>query len=104
FPPSEHLERLAIHDEDAGRSVGAVLAATAERRNVDAFRPAMNRMGPRVSGLLEDLLRLDDLVYRRLGGIRLGIDDVDAGRGHAGDNEITAFEESMPRQRLNRRA
>ena len=99
FPPSEHLERLAIHDEDAGRSIGAVLAAPAERRNVDAFRPAVNGVGPRVSGLFEDFLRLDDLVNRCLGGIRLGIDDIDAGRPHAGNDEIAAFEEGVSGER-----
>ena len=43
LPPSEDLECLAVHDEDAGRSIGAVLAAAAERADVDAFRPAVDR-------------------------------------------------------------
>jgi len=99
LPPSEHLKGLAIHDEDAGRSVGAVLAAAAERRDVNAFRSAMNRVWPRVSRLPEDFLRLDDLVDRRLGGVWLGIDDVDAGRPHAGNDEIATLEEGVSGQR-----
>src|SRR5689334_9853366 len=99
LPPSEHLECLAIHDEDAGRSVGTVLAATAERRDVNAFRPAMNGVWPRVSRLPEDFLRLDDLVDRCLGGVRLGIDDVDAGRPQAGNDEIAALKEGVAGQR-----
>src|SRR3712207_8878235 len=39
LPPPEHLEGLAIHDEDAGRAVGAVRAAPAEGADVDALRP-----------------------------------------------------------------
>ncbi len=46
FPAPENIERLAVHDENARGSVGAVLAAAAERADVDAFRPAMDRMRP----------------------------------------------------------
>src|SRR5712675_3596693 len=31
LPAPQDIERLAVHDEDAWRSIGAVLAATAER-------------------------------------------------------------------------
>ena len=34
LPAPENLEGLAIHDEDAGRAIGAILAATAERGKV----------------------------------------------------------------------
>ena len=42
LPAAEDFERLAIHDEDAGRFIGAVLAATAQRADVDPFRSAMD--------------------------------------------------------------
>src|SRR5215472_13471175 len=38
-------ERLAIHDEDAGRPIGAVLAVAAEGAGVDAFRYRTQRSG-----------------------------------------------------------
>src|ERR1700681_2255040 len=87
LPPSKDIECLAVHDEDAGRSIGAILAATTERADVNAFRPAMDRVGPRVAGLLEDFFRLDDLVNSRLGGIRFRINDVDPGRPHTWNDE-----------------
>ena len=99
LPAPEDLERLAVHDEDARRSIGAVLAAAAERADVNAFRPAMNRVGPRVAGFPEDLLRLDDLVNLRLGGIRLGVDDINSGRADAGDDEVAPLEEGVPGER-----
>jgi hypothetical protein len=69
LPAAQDIERLAVHDEDAGRPVGAVFAAAAERADVYAFRTGMDRVGLRVAGLLEHLLGLDDLVNLRLGGI-----------------------------------
>src|SRR6266403_2729335 len=52
LPASQDIERFAVHDEDAWRPVGAVLAATAERADVYAFRTAMDRVRPRVARLL----------------------------------------------------
>jgi hypothetical protein len=95
FPSSEDIERLAIHDEDAGRSLGTILASAAEGTDIDAFRPAVDRVGPRVTGLLEDLLRLDDPVNLRLGGIRFGINDVNPGGPDTGDDEVAALEERV---------
>src|SRR6202158_1504678 len=46
FPASEDIEGLAVHDEDAGRSIGAILAAATESTDVNAFRPAVDRVGP----------------------------------------------------------
>ena len=43
--------------------------AAAERTDVDAFRTAMDSVGPRVAGLIEHLLGLDDLVNFCRGGI-----------------------------------
>ena len=66
LPAAENIEGFAVHDEDAGRAFGAVFAAAAERADVNAFRPAMDSVGPGVSRLLEDLLGLDDFVDLRL--------------------------------------
>src|ERR1700675_1371981 len=46
LPAPEDIECLAVHDEDAGRSIGAILAAAAESADVNAFRPAVDRVGP----------------------------------------------------------
>src|SRR5262249_30222121 len=46
LPAAEDIECFAIHEEDAGRSVGSVLTAAAERADIDAFGPAVDRMGP----------------------------------------------------------
>ena len=71
---ADDVERLAIHEENSRRAVGAVLAAAAERRHVDAFRPAVDRVRARITGLCEHLFRLDDLVNLRLGRVRFGVD------------------------------
>ena len=52
LPAAEDVKRLAVHDKDAWRAVGTVLAAAAEGADVDAFRPAMDRVGSRVAGFL----------------------------------------------------
>ena len=99
FPASEDLERLAVHDEDARRPVGAVLAAAAERTDIDAFRSAMDRMRPRIAGLPEHLLRLDDLVDLRLRRMRLRIDHVDARGADARDDQVAPLEEGVAGER-----
>src|SRR4029453_4074570 len=105
LPTPEDIECLAIHDEYAGRSIGAVLAAAAERADVDAFRPAVNCVRARVAGLFEYLLGFDDFMNLRLGRIRFRIDDINAGGTHPGEDEIAAFEESVPcERRQSRRA
>ena len=103
LPPPEHLEGLAVHDEDAGRSVGAILAAAAERADIDAVGTAVNGVRPRVAGLFEDFLGLDDLVDLRLCRIGLGVDDIDAGGSHAGNDEVAPLQEGVPGQRRQRR-
>ena len=44
FPPPKNIERLAIHDEDARGPFGTILAAAAERADINAFRSAMDRV------------------------------------------------------------
>src|SRR6516162_3753408 len=60
LPTPEHLECLAVHDENAGRALRAVLSSTAQGAHVNALRAAMDRMRSRVTGLPEHLFRLDD--------------------------------------------
>src|SRR6516164_5190863 len=70
LPAAEDVKCLAVHDEHTRGSIGAIFPAAAERADIDAFRAAMNRVWPRVSGLLEHLLGFDDLVnpcFRRIG-------------------------------------
>src|SRR3982074_523848 len=51
LPASEDIECLAVHDEDAGRPIGTVLATPPESAEVNPFRPPMARVRPRVAGL-----------------------------------------------------
>src|SRR5215204_1732609 len=99
LPAAEDLERLTVHDEDAWRPVCAVLAAATKRTDVDAFRPAVDRVGPRVAGFFEQLLRLDDLVDRRLSRIWLRIHHIDARGADAWDDQITPLEKRVTGER-----
>ena len=99
LPAAEDVKRLAVHDEHARRSIDAILTATAERADVDAFRTAMDSMGPRVAGLLEHLVGLDDLVDLCAGGVGLRIHDVNARGAEPGDDQIAPLEERMAGER-----
>src|SRR3984893_1541167 len=103
LPAAEDIERLAVHDEHARWPIGAILAAAAERADVYAFRTAMNRVGPRITGLLEDLLWLDDLVNFCLGGIGLRVNDINARGADPGDDQVTALYERVAGERRQRR-
>ena len=103
LPPSEDIECLAVNDEDAGRSIGTILASATERADIDTFRSAVHGVGPRVAGLFEDFLGLDNLVNLRLGGIRFCINDVNPGGPDPGNDEVTAFEERVPGERRQSR-
>src|SRR5579883_490294 len=83
LPAPENVEGLAIHDEDTGRTVRAVLAAATQRTDINALRPAMNRVWPRVPGFLENFFRLNDFVDLSLGRIGLCVDDVDTRGAYA---------------------
>src|SRR5262245_28124695 len=99
LPATEDVERLAVHDEHARRPVGAILPGATKRAHVDAFRPAMDRVGARVAGLLEHLFRLDDLVNRGLGRIGLGVHDVYPRGTEPGDDQVSSLEERMTSER-----
>jgi hypothetical protein len=48
-------------------------------------------VGPAVAGLGRQFVGLDGLDDGGLGRVRLGVDDVDARRAQAGDDEVPAF-------------
>jgi len=99
LPAAEDVERLAVHNEHAGWAIGAILTTAAKRADVDAFRTAMDRVGPRVTGLLEHLLGLDNLMNFCLGGIGLRIHNVDTRRAESGDNQVASLEERVSGER-----
>src|SRR5258705_9459119 len=103
LPAPEDIECLAVHDEDAGRSIGTILATATESADVNALWSAVNSMGPRVAGLFKDLLRFDYFVNLRLGGIRFRIHDINSRGTHPWNYEVAPFEERMPRERRQRR-
>jgi hypothetical protein len=88
LPTAEDLERFAVHDEDAGGTVRAILAAAAKRADVNPLRPTMNRVGPRIAGLPEYLFRLDDLMDLLLRWMGLGVHHIDTRRTDARNDEI----------------
>ena len=59
----------------------------------------MNRVRPRVPGLLEHFLGLDDLVDRRFGGIGFGIHDINARGAHPGNDQVAPIEERVAGER-----
>ena len=99
LPASEDVESLAVHDEHTGRSISPILAAATQSADVNAFRAAVNCVGSRVAGLSKDLLRFNNFVNLCLGGIRFGINDINAGGPDPGDDEVAPFQESVPSQR-----
>src|SRR5271166_287832 len=54
LPAAERLEALVIHDKDSARRLAVLVA---ERCDVDAAGPTMDRMRARVAGLVGNLLR-----------------------------------------------
>src|SRR5215510_2929127 len=95
LPASEDVKVLAVHDEDARRSIGAGLTAAPERADVDPVRTAMDSVRPRVAGLLEYLLRLDHLVNLWLGGIGFCVDDIDTRGAQPRDDQVAPLEECV---------
>src|ERR1700687_2704282 len=103
LPASENIECLTVHNEDAGRPIGTILAAATKGADVNAFRPAVDRVGPRVAGLFKDLLGLNNLVNLRFGGVRFRIHDINARGPDPGDYKVSSLEERAPRERRQRR-
>ena len=85
LPLSAHLESLMVDQEHAARPLAL---SVAQRHHVDAFRPAMHGVRPRVAGLVGDLLGLDHLDDLGLLGVRLGIEDMDARGAQARHHQV----------------
>ena len=96
LPLAEHLEVLAVHQEDAGRALGAVGAAPARGADVDAFRAAVHGVRTRVPGLAQHLFGLDHFGDGGPGRIGLRIDDVDARRADARHDQVAPLQEGVP--------
>src|SRR5262249_18667642 len=58
LPAAERLEGLVVDDENAARPLAVLVA---ERGDVDAAGPAMDRVRAGITGLLGEFLRLDRL-------------------------------------------
>ncbi|GBD18865.1 hypothetical protein HRbin27_01365 [bacterium HR27] len=89
LPPSEHLERVMVEDENA---TGAFSFRSPECRNVDAVRTAVHGVGPGVIGALVKFFRLDHLDDARCGRIFLRIEDRDVRTPDVRDDEVAAFD------------
>src|SRR5215831_7811736 len=89
LPLAAYVERLVIHQEYSTRTLAL---AVSQGRDIDAFRPAVDRVRPGIASLVSDLVRLDHL--DDLGGPRvgLGVEDVDARRPQARHNKIAPLD------------
>jgi hypothetical protein len=67
LPAPEDIKRLTVHDKHARRPIGAIFTAAAQRADIDALWTAMDSVGPRVAGLLGNLIG-DNLVIFALVG------------------------------------
>lgn len=85
FPAAEHVEGLGVHQEHAARRFAACVA---ERRDIDAVRPAMDGMRAAIAGGLDHFFRLDDPHDGWDLRIGLGVDDVDARRAQARHHQV----------------
>ena len=93
-----NFEGLAVHDEDAGGAVGAILATAAKGRDIDAFGAAMDGVGAGIARLGHQLFGFDDLVDLEVHRI-LDVDDIDTGRADAGDDQVAPFKKGVAGQR-----
>ncbi len=92
------LERLAIHDKDAGRAVSAVLATATKAGYVNAFGSAVDRMRTRIARFTEHFLRLYRLVNVGLERV-FYVNHIDARGANTRHDQIAAFKECVSRQR-----
>src|SRR5215467_15156152 len=99
FPTTEDVKRLAVHDEDARRPIGAILSAAAEGADVNPRRTTMDRVRPRVARFIEHFLGLDDLVNFRLCGGGLRIYDINARGAEPWDDQVAPLEKRVARER-----
>src|SRR5712692_11090336 len=101
FPAAPDFERLWVHDEDAAR---AFAFGRAERVEVYAIGPAVNRVRPAVTRAAHDRLSFDHLHDLRPARIRFCVDNVDARRSDPRYNQVSSFHVRMGRVRAQARA
>ena len=82
LPGTERVERLAVEQEDPTGLIRPVRPT--ERGGVDRVRTAVERVRPRVAGLVDQLVRLDRAYELRLERVRLRVQHVDPGRAKPG--------------------
>src|ERR1700704_1589213 len=88
LPLTENLECFAIEHKNAAR---AVTIRCSKRTHVNAFRPAMNRVRPRIISARKNFFRFDYFHDLRLSRIWLRVDDVNTRGSESGHNEITTL-------------
>jgi hypothetical protein len=99
LPLALDREVLVVEQEDAA---GPVAGGIAERRDVDAVRPAVDGVRAAVPGLARDLLGLDHLHELRGARVVLDVEHVDPRRAQAGDEQVAALDVRMRRPRAQR--
>src|SRR5205807_4876482 len=85
LPGAADLEGAGVEDEDAA---GSVAVGGAEGAHVDPVGAAVRGVGPAVARPGCQLVGLDGLDDGGLGGVWLGVDDVDARGAQARDDEV----------------
>ncbi len=96
FPLAHDVEAVLIHHED---SAGTVAVGRAEGARVNSLRPAMNRVRRGVAGARRQRFRLNHFDDLRLARIGLGVDDMNARRIDAGNDQIAPLDMRMRRVR-----
>jgi hypothetical protein len=100
LPLALDAEVVVVEQEDAA---GSVALRVAERGDVDAVRPAVDRVRAAVAGLARDLLGLDHLDELGRARVVLDVEDVDARRAQAGHQQVAALDVRVRRPRAERR-
>ena len=89
LPAALDLERARVEDREAA---GAAAVAVAEHADDDVVaRHAVHGVRPRVAGLLDELLRLDDLLDPGPARIVGDVEDVDPRGAEAGHDQMRAI-------------
>ena len=94
FPLAQHVEGFVVHQEHAARSFAL---AVAESRDINAFRSAVHGVRTRVSRPVGHVARLDHLDDSGTSGVGLGVEDVNARRPQARNDEIAPLDMRMRR-------
>src|SRR5947207_209504 len=100
LPLTQDFERLTIEHENTARTVAI---GGSESANVNAFRPAVNRMRTRIVSASKNFFRLDHFHDLRFSRIGLDVDNVNARRANSRHNKVTALDVGVGRIGAKRR-